>query len=376
MWVINYYLKVTSRTLYSAMKWSNIPPIPVLGICIRKFAFQTKYLPVLTTKSLIPTQNLVSKSYSNSDNPYDVTDEPKKNHPFKCDICDKSFSSKSNLKHHIDTIHLKLKSYKCEECGKTFNQKGNLEYHVKTVHLKIKPYKCEECCKTFGSKQDLKRHIDAVHLKIKPFKCDECGISFATEGNLKTHINQVHHPYKCKYCEELFDDQDSLYGHVSLVHKNFNDDSILTKSLPWDEPKLTWEELDETWENVNRMERVKNRDIETKIEVMKYFLLKKRKFHSKFEGYGFSFLDVILKGFRRIENFEENNEKITGYLLSPEEKNFIKNYWIQTYDPEFNDTVCLVCKKDFYNLRILQLHIEKVHLNIDRKLRGNYNKTD
>ena len=376
MWVINYYLKVTSRTLYSAMKWSNIPPIPVLGICIRKFAFQTKYLPVLTTKSLIPTQNLVSKSYSNSDNPNDVTEEPKKKHPFQCDICDKLFSSKSNLKKHIDTIHLKLKSHKCEECGKTFNQKGNLKYHVNSVHLKIKPYKCEECWKTFGSEQDLKRHKDAVHLKLKPFKCDECGISFATEGNLKTHINQVHHPYKCKYCEELFDDQDSLDGHVSLVHKNFHDDSIITKFLPWDEPKLTWEELDETWENVNRMERVKNRDIETKIEVMKYFLLKKRKFHSKFEGYGFSFLDVILKGFRRIENFEENNEKITGYLLSPEEKNFIKNYWIQTYDPEFNDTVCLVCKKDFYNLRTLQLHIEKVHLNIDRKLRGNYNKTD
>ena len=367
MWVIIYYLKVTSRTLYSAMKWSNIPPIPVLGICIRKFAFQTKYLPVLTTKSLIPTQNLVSKSYSNSYNPNDVTEEPKKKHPFKCDICDKLFSSKSNLKKHIDTIHLKLNSHNCEECGKTFSQKGNLKYHVNTVHLKIKPYKCDECYKTFSSKQDLKRHKDAVHLKLKPFKCDECGISFATAGNLRTHINHVHHPYKCKYCEELFDDEDSLDGHVSLVHKNFNDDSILTKYLPWDEPKLTWEELDETWENVNRMERVKNRDIETKIEVMKYFLLKKRKFHSKFEGY--DLLDVILKGFLRIENFEENNEKITGFLLSPEEKNFIKNYLIQTYDPEFNGTVCLVCKKDFYNLHTLQLHIEKVHLNkIERKL--------
>jgi len=50
-------------------------------------------------------------------------------------------------------------------------------------------------------------------------------------------------------------------------------------------------------------------------EVMKYFLLKKRKgkFHSKFEEY--DYLDKVLDLFLQIENFEKTNE-ISRFLLS------------------------------------------------------------
>ena len=73
MWLMNY-LKVTSRIVYSMIKWSDHPPMPVLGIYIRKFSFQIEHLPALTTKSLILTQSMVRKSFSNSENP-NVTEE-------------------------------------------------------------------------------------------------------------------------------------------------------------------------------------------------------------------------------------------------------------------------------------------------------------
>ena len=187
---------------------------------------------------------------------------------------------------------------------------------------------------------------------VVPHKCENCGEAFGQKGHLKQHIETVHHPYKCKYCKELFDDQDSLDGHISLVHKNLND-PIQTE--------FPWEELNDTWSNINQMDRVKNRDKETKIEVMKYFLLKKRKFNSKFEEY--DYLDNVLDLFIQIQNFEKNNE-ITGFLLSVEERNYIKSYLFQTYAPEFNDKVCPVCKKVMFNVEKLRTHIEKVHLNI------------
>jgi len=185
-------------------------------------------------------------------------------------------------------------------------------------------------------------------------KCEECGEVFSQKGNLKTHMDTVHHLYKCKYCKVLFDDQDSLDGHISTVHKNLNDPI---------KAEFSWQELSDTWKNINQMDRVKNRDEETKIEVMKYFLLKKRKgkFHSKFEEC--DYLDNVLDQFLQIENFKKNNE-ISGFLLSLEERSYIKSYLFQTYEPECNNTVCPVCIKVISRMDVLQRHIKEVHLNI------------
>ena len=42
--------------------------------------------------------------------------------PYKCKVCDKTFRSKSGLKHHADTVH-SSSSFRCAECGKTFGLK-------------------------------------------------------------------------------------------------------------------------------------------------------------------------------------------------------------------------------------------------------------
>ena len=73
---------------------------------------------------------------------------------------------------------------------------------------------------------------------------------------------------------------------------------------------------------------------------------------------------MILNRFLRIENFEKNRTLSTSeFVLPPDEKrNYIKSYLFQTYDPEFNDTVCPVCKKEFPLMIHLRGHLQEVHL--------------
>ena len=92
------------------------------------------------------------------------------------------------------------KRHGCEYCKSTFCTKTVLRNHINSVHLKIKPYKCENCEKYFAKKYQLTRHDKALHQKLKPshkeiperWLCDLCDSSFSMKFYLKCHINRVH----------------------------------------------------------------------------------------------------------------------------------------------------------------------------------------
>ena len=69
---------------------------------------------------------------------------PKKSPPksppgtiYRCGVCDKDFSSMSNLTQHMNTRHIKgdKPKYVCTICGIQFNLMSSLERHIKTVHM-------------------------------------------------------------------------------------------------------------------------------------------------------------------------------------------------------------------------------------------------
>ncbi len=73
-----------------------------------------------------------------------------------------------------------------EACGQTFTTKFNLRRHVNAVHLEIKTYECDLCRKKFASKQNLTEHR-FIHTGERPFRCIVCNRCFRQASQLCQH---------------------------------------------------------------------------------------------------------------------------------------------------------------------------------------------
>ncbi len=147
---------------------------------------------------------------------------------FYCDICNKGFLRKWNLKKH-KILHNKLHPFKCfvDNCKKKFRHEKHYIQHLRQVHNK-KPYICHICNKRFDRRYNLKTHI-RIHTGEKPYKCKECGKYFTQTSALNVHsrIHTGERPYKCEVCDKAFTQSHSLTEHMR-TH---------TEERPYDCPK-------------------------------------------------------------------------------------------------------------------------------------------
>lgn len=123
---------------------------------------------------------------------------------FKCQVCNRNFTQKGNLKTHLMT-HSGERPYECRVCGKNFTQKGNLDTHVK-IHTETKDHKCQYCDRGFTQRGNLKTHIRSIHTKEKPYACTHCGKAFSQKGNMLTHYktHDKESRFPCHVCGKTF----------------------------------------------------------------------------------------------------------------------------------------------------------------------------
>ena len=139
---------------------------------------------------------------------------------FKCEQCDKDFSTFKYLETHLATH--KSCPKKCHQCDKMYKTLGSLKMHIATMHSERR-LECDECEKMFSTIGRLNNHKKAVHV-LKSFKCDQCKFRSKTNSELKKHINKVHNGvsdilYKCDLCDYQ-GKCSNLKRHKEAVHEN------------------------------------------------------------------------------------------------------------------------------------------------------------
>ena len=79
------------------------------------------------------------------------------NHPNKQFVAEKD-----SLEEHSSS-HTTLDLYKCGMCNKSFSLKSNMTAHMRSVHCEDWPYKCGLCNKCYVSKNYLIHHFKVYH---------------------------------------------------------------------------------------------------------------------------------------------------------------------------------------------------------------------
>ena len=63
---------------------------------------------------------------------------------FKCEICEKPFSTRQTIAKHINNVHGEVKIFVCNICNRIFESKTGLNFHIENYHQKGKQnWKCD-----------------------------------------------------------------------------------------------------------------------------------------------------------------------------------------------------------------------------------------
>lgn len=149
---------------------------------------------------------------------------------YKCGDCNLTFNYSSQLAYHNRKIHT----------GK------NLEYYISKLftlnenYLGDRPHQCDYCGKRFLRLDYVRHHINTVHLKLRPFVCNFCKKGFSSKNALSVHIRQHTNesPYFCDICGERFRQKVSLKTHAKSQHKIIGKPILETSSDVRTSPKL------------------------------------------------------------------------------------------------------------------------------------------
>ncbi|KNC26772.1 hypothetical protein FF38_06343 [Lucilia cuprina] len=169
-----------------------------------------------------------------------VKDNKKRERPFKCEMCTRTFSNKSNYEAH--KLKHKTVQYNCEKCSKTFVTEHELGLHQrshngyscsicnmsfmkyeslrthKESHIETKNFICtyKDCNKAFATKRRLGSHM-RLHIREPTLVCELCGGRYRSTKELNDHIRRHtgEKPFACNLCDRRFTSKSLLGEHMA-----------------------------------------------------------------------------------------------------------------------------------------------------------------
>ena len=143
--------------------------------------------------------------------------------PFKCDQCERSFSSSAHLKLHQDSRHDPtrpvIEEFPCNICGKILHAERSLKKHLEShnknknldtpegilneqiksmmlvSNVDIPKYGKARICKVCGKQgvwNDIRKHIEAHHITGVTHTCNFCWNTYKSLNSLAAHKSQKH----------------------------------------------------------------------------------------------------------------------------------------------------------------------------------------
>ncbi|XP_073436679.1 uncharacterized protein [Dendrobates tinctorius] len=136
----------------------------------------------------------------------------------KCNLCEKTFASATELRLHIN-VHMGIKPHKCSECDMAYRTAADLLRHTRSVHDLEKPFQCCYCDYASVEATRMKIHIRS-HTGERPFTCTLCSFASTDAFKLKRHIrtHTGEKPYLCNFCQATFTQRNSMKMHILRKH--------------------------------------------------------------------------------------------------------------------------------------------------------------
>lgn len=199
----------TASATTTALNPSQAPPAaPSEPPSATSFAPTGSKLPTAATppahKTMTP--NSMSTKYTSDHRSYG------------CSQCHRVFRAEESLRQHYKASHRKWSSgvlgQRCDICKKSFASRTARQDHQRTKKHYLP---CSECKQTFGSESSLVKHFDTFH--ASQFRCCDCEQDFVSEHALDQHLNdKVHETIRCQLCDQDLFSKSALDQHIVVEH--------------------------------------------------------------------------------------------------------------------------------------------------------------
>ena len=377
-----YHLKVVHNEV-------NICECKICGKPFRRNKYLRRHLRVTHGGEKYPCKKC-DKTYSTKSmlrNHIEMVHEGKIIEKEKCDKCGKFYPGKTSLRYHIYTSHSN-KQHKCNICNKILRFRGSLLYHIRTLHEGQKAEKCQLCEKSFSTK-GLKKHAKLQH----SCKCDHCNLMFVNLSYLKYHLKKSHDVipeiecerchkkfggkfqiplrhqkfcqkdkstrHKCEFCMESFQLSRNLKKHQRQMHReevihkcDFCGQSIIDK---WNYTKHIGKKHDQKCEKCDKS-FIKNFELRDHVTI----------FHeiSSPENYKCDFCDKTFS-IKKIDVFNRHISVKHMHKCHHCNKSFIFSTLLDLHMEKSHEmtveTQCQICHQKFKSHYNLNGHIKRVH---------------
>ncbi|XP_072036963.1 uncharacterized protein [Amphiura filiformis] len=158
-----------------------------------------------------------------------------------CALCDEAFKFLTEYNNHMDELHPNLgkrervlsNKFRCEDCKKSFRSPIHMERHKRRAAAEEPlpkgpvQVKCKYCEKSFSMEQGLMNHTLRYHPEHRRFQCtaNDCMESFDEKDERAMHLEEVHkldpkQIYKCPVdlCDKAYTTMTALNYHYELQH--------------------------------------------------------------------------------------------------------------------------------------------------------------